>query len=283
MGDTMQNYKIDAKQEATADLSSKILNRRSKETNISSLISPQHDTVTQVSCRIGDTSCANAHASSLKRKPSSRSNSNIRSIINLQQNYGNRFVQRVIALQRAGSGKMAVDPDIEQTIQQARGSGQPLDSHVQGQMESAFNAEFSSVRIHNDSRADQLNRALNAHAFTTGTDIFFRQGAHNPGSSSGRELLAHELTHVVQQNGDEVRPKLTLGEPGDRYEQEADQTARAVIQQEQNGCCVHRQFAEEEEEMQAKLNDPHVQRQEEEEEDMQASLHDKASSFKAYG
>ena len=58
------------------------------------------------------------------------------------------------------------------------------------------------MRIHTDARADALSQVLGA--FTTGSDIFFPQGEHNPGSLGGPELLAHELTHVVQQNGDGI-------------------------------------------------------------------------------
>ncbi len=212
-----------------------------------------HDPFGQISCKIGDTSCAAAHASSLKPSTSPRAGSNAKSIMRLQQRYGNRFVQRVLSLRRAGSGSAAVSPDVEQAIQQARGNGLPLGKEIRASMESAFGADFSGVRVHTDNRADMLNRRLNARAFTTGKDIFFRQGEHNPGSSAGRELLAHELTHVVQQNGDEVQTKLTVGEPDDRFEREADQVARSIVQQEDSGCCVQRQFEdEEEEEMQAK-------------------------------
>ncbi len=212
-----------------------------------------HDPFEQISCKIGDTSCAAAHASSLRPAASPRAGSNARSIIRLQQRYGNRFVQRVLALSRDGSGNAAVSPDIEQAIQQARGNGLPLGKEIRTSMESAFRADFSGVRVHTDNRADMLNRRLNARAFTTGKDIFFRQGEHNPGSSAGRELLAHELTHVVQQNGDEVRTRLTVGAPDDRLEREADHVARSIIQQEDRRCCVQRQLEdEEEEEMQAK-------------------------------
>jgi hypothetical protein len=63
------------------------------------------------------------------------------------------------------------------------------------------------VNIHADSEADSLNKQVGARAFTTGSDIFFRQGEYNPASSNGQELLAHELTHVVQQGGAGVQKK----------------------------------------------------------------------------
>ena len=72
-------------------------------------------------------------------------------------------------------------------------------------MEQAFGADFGGVKVHTDSRSDQLNQSIQARAFTTGQDVFFRQGEYNPGSRGGQELLAHELTHVVQQNGGTVQ------------------------------------------------------------------------------
>jgi|GEM_PF-6577692 len=88
---------------------------------------------------------------------------------------------------------------LESAINHAKGSGRPLDAGLQGSMEQAMGADFSGVRVHADSNADILNRSLSARAFTTGQDIFFRQGAYQPSSQGGRELLAHELTHVIQQ------------------------------------------------------------------------------------
>ncbi len=150
-------------------------------------------------------------------------------------------------------------PEVENAINRTRGGGQALDAAAGKQMGSAFNADFSAVRVHTGPEADSMNRSLNAKAFTTGRDIYFRDGEYNPGSSGGRELLAHELTHVVQQNphtlqrtdADEppcgpggscssvaagtVRTKLAVGTPGDIYEQEADQMAKTYSQWEHQG------------------------------------------------
>ena len=68
-------------------------------------------------------------------------------------------------------------------------------------MEGAFGADFSSVRFHTGDQAERLNRTMGSRAFTTGNRILFGKGAYAPSSSAGRELLAHELTHVVQQGG----------------------------------------------------------------------------------
>ncbi|MBD1839741.1 DUF4157 domain-containing protein [Coleofasciculus sp. FACHB-501] len=101
---------------------------------------------------------------------------------------------------QSAEGGMSASPDLEATIQQARGSGQPLAQSIREPMEQAFGADFSGVKIHTDAQSNQMNRSIQAKAFTTGQDIFFREGAYEPGSRGGQELIAHELTHVVQQN-----------------------------------------------------------------------------------
>jgi hypothetical protein len=90
--------------------------------------------------------------------------------------------------------------DVESSVQSAKAGGQPMPDNVRAPLEKAFNTDFSSVKLHTDSAADSLNRSLSARAFTTGQDIFFRSGEYNPGSTAGQELLAHELTHTVQQS-----------------------------------------------------------------------------------
>jgi len=92
-----------------------------------------------------------------------------------------------------------VTEQLETAIQQARGGGRPLPGTVRQPMEAAFQADFGAVRVHTDSQSDTLNRSISARAFTTGQDIFFRANEYSPGTSSGQELLAHELTHTIQQ------------------------------------------------------------------------------------
>ncbi|MBD2524538.1 DUF4157 domain-containing protein [Nostoc sp. FACHB-133] len=108
-------------------------------------------------------------------------------------------LQRSPIVQRVSDGGMAATQDLEASINQARGGGQPLANNIREPMEQAFGADFSRVKVHTDTQADQLNQSIQAKAFTTGQDVFFRQGAYEPGSGGGQELLAHELTHVVQQ------------------------------------------------------------------------------------
>jgi hypothetical protein len=91
--------------------------------------------------------------------------------------------------------------DLETGINQSRGSGQPLAPHLQAQMGQAMGANFSGVRVHTSTISDQLNRSIDARAFTTGQDVFFRQGEYQPSSRTGQQLIAHELTHTIQQGG----------------------------------------------------------------------------------
>jgi uncharacterized protein DUF4157 len=92
-------------------------------------------------------------------------------------------------------------PGIETAIQQARGGGQPLPEAFRSRMERAFGADFGGVRVHTDAQADSLNRVLQARAFTNNQDVFFQRGEYDPASPGGQELIAHELTHVLQQGG----------------------------------------------------------------------------------
>lgn len=82
-----------------------------------------------------------------------------------------------------------------------KGSGSSISNEVRAFMEPRFGMSFSQVKIHTNSEAVQMNRQLNAQAFTHGSDIYFGAGKYNPSSGEGKRLLAHELTHVVQQTG----------------------------------------------------------------------------------
>jgi Domain of unknown function (DUF4157) len=97
-------------------------------------------------------------------------------------------------------------------IEHTAGHGQPLPSKILQEMNAAFGADFSDVRIHTDASAEEMNGALQAQAFTHGTDIYFNKGKYNPEDTDGKLLLAHELTHVIQQTG----KKLTGKAPGQK-------------------------------------------------------------------
>lgn len=97
-------------------------------------------------------------------------------------------------------GEEEIPPELESSIHQLRGDGQLLPDSIREPMEQKLEADFSQVRIHTDAQSDQFNRLTKSEAFTTGQDIFFRFGAYAPDRGEGQKLMAHELTHVVQQN-----------------------------------------------------------------------------------
>src|SRR5262249_22686482 len=128
------------------------------------------------------------------------------SAVQQQESQDEHTAQRRLTVHPQGvEGGTPVTPDVEAAIQGTHGGGQPLPETLRSSMERAFNTNFSDVRVHTDAQADQLNRSLQAQAFTAGRNIFFRQGEYSPGNMGGRELLTHELTHVVQQSGLETR------------------------------------------------------------------------------
>ena len=96
---------------------------------------------------------------------------------------------------------VAVGNATESGIHASRGGGQPMPEALRSQMESGFGADFSGVRLHTDSKAADLSRGIQAKAFTYGNDIYFNRGQYQPYSAAGQHLIAHELTHVVQQSG----------------------------------------------------------------------------------
>jgi hypothetical protein len=115
-------------------------------------------------------------------------------------------------IQRASGGAgFEVSGDFEQQLATTRGGGSPLPATVRNFMEPRFGADFSGVRIHTGSQSAQLNRSVSAQAFTLGQDIYLGEGKDDVESSAGKSLLAHELTHVVQQTGAVRRKPVSPG------------------------------------------------------------------------
>lgn len=144
---------------------------------------------------------------------------------------GNRGFSRLVARMRDGEGILpggVVHPDVEAAIGAAHGGGRALDRSVSDHVGSALGDSLSDVRIHADGAAAALTRSVSARAFTVGSDIFFGSGEYRPGTSAGRELLTHELVHVVQQRDAARSGPLTVSEPGDALEREADDVARGI-------------------------------------------------------
>jgi hypothetical protein len=134
------------------------------------------------------------------------------------------------ALARDGAGIMPggeVHPEVQGSIESSRGSGSGLDMGLRGRMEGSL-GDLSDVTVHTDETADSLNRSVSARAFATGTDVYFAKGEYNPGSADGDRLIAHELAHVVQQRGAPASGPLTVSNPGDALETEADSVADQI-------------------------------------------------------
>ena len=133
-------------------------------------------------------------------------------------------------LARDGAGVMPtgeVHPEVQGKIDSTRGSGTTLDGGVRSRFEGSL-GDLSDVTVHTDDTADALNRSVSAKAFATGTDVYFAKGQYSPGSADGDRLLAHELAHVVQQRGAASSGPLTVSEPGDALESEADSVADQI-------------------------------------------------------
>jgi len=101
----------------------------------------------------------------------------------------------------AESGAATATPQLAAQLNSSKGSGQPLPKGTLSSMNNVFGADFSGVRVHVGSRAEEMSQGIQAKAFTHGSDIYFNKGQYNPGSTEGKRLLGHELAHVVQQGG----------------------------------------------------------------------------------
>ncbi|MEL6812954.1 MAG: DUF4157 domain-containing protein [Bacteroidota bacterium] len=101
---------------------------------------------------------------------------------------------------KGSGGNKAASNHLSQKIKSKSGTGSKLSESARAEMESSFGRDFSDVSIHTDTDAVQMNKELGAKAFTHGKDVYFNSGNFNPETSEGKHLLAHELTHVVQQN-----------------------------------------------------------------------------------
>lgn len=110
-------------------------------------------------------------------------------------------------VQRSSGSPQAADPGFESELNSSKGGGNPLPDETRSFMEDRFDRDFSGVRVHSGSNAASMSNSIQAHAFTHGSDIYFNNGQYSPNSDSGKQLLAHELTHVVQQSGGDLQRK----------------------------------------------------------------------------
>jgi hypothetical protein len=146
----------------------------------------------------------------------------------LQRTAGNAAVAQLLGAEG--------EEDTESPVGHVVGSanGRPLDDSVRTLMEGHFGEDFFDVRVHTDGRADDSARSLHAQAYTVGSDIAFRSGNYSPDSHTGQRMLAHELTHVVQQrsgpvDGTPMPGGIKVSDPSDRFELEAERSADAFM------------------------------------------------------
>ena len=120
------------------------------------------------------------------------------------------------------------DPAVDQALSR-KGSGRPLPQHLRAQLEARMGVDLSDVRVHVDTFADAAARAVQARAFTTGQDIFFRDGAFDAAGAEGQELIAHEVVHTVQAGPSAASGAGRVSEPGELAEVEADRIATEAL------------------------------------------------------
>ena len=141
------------------------------------------------------------------------------------------------------------------------GGGSPLAPDVRDEMQARLGHDFSDVKVHTDSQAHESARSVNAHAYTVGSSVVFQRDKYDPSSTEGKTMLAHELTHVVQQrngpvDGTSAGGGIKISDPFDRFEREASANADRVMSADvtpslavgSSAAAVQREEAPEEEE-----------------------------------
>jgi hypothetical protein len=152
--------------------------------------------------------------------------------MHLQRVAGNASVASL--LEAEGAGHEDEPSPVKDVV--GSGGGQPLDAPTRHFMESRFGNDFGDVRVHADGKASDSAKAVQAHAYTVGNDIVFQSGNYAPETDAGRHMLAHELTHVVQQrsgpvSGTPAPGGIKISDPSDSYEQQAERHAGVIMSQ----------------------------------------------------
>jgi hypothetical protein len=150
---------------------------------------------------------------------------NPETVLGLQRAVGNAGVEAALTEERS---------PVHDVV--GSGGGQALDPEVRADMEQRLGSDFSGVRVHTDDAAHESAKSVQAHAYTVGSDVVFQRGMYDPGSTAGRTMLAHELTHVVQQragavDGSPAAGGIRVSDPSDRFEREAAANAERVMAQ----------------------------------------------------
>jgi hypothetical protein len=152
--------------------------------------------------------------------------------MHLQRMAGNAAVGALVQRKASGGEEQQDARPVHDVI--GKGGGSSLPEGVRNQMESSMGQDFSDVRVHTGTDAANASKSVQAQAFTVGNEIVFNEGKYNPGSADGDRTIAHELTHVVQQrngavDGESRGGGIKVSTPDDRFEQQAEATADAVM------------------------------------------------------
>jgi hypothetical protein len=182
-------------------------------------------------------------------------------VMHLQKTAGNATVTAALEEQEPSLVKDVVNS----------GRGAPLGGQTRELMESRLGADFGDVRVHTDSKASESARSVQAHAYTVGNDVVFQSGKYEPESDSGKRMLAHELTHVVQQrsgpvDGTPAPGGIKISHPSDSFEQAAETSANRVMTDAAPQPTAASQASIQREEEDEELQGMFVQREEEDEE-----------------
>jgi hypothetical protein len=155
-------------------------------------------------------------------------------VLGMQRSVGNEAVVQLLAGHEGEADEAAGGGSSPVLDVVGRGGGQALDAHTRKGMEQALDADLSDVRIHHDSAASASAQAVQAHAYTVGSDVVFQSGLYQPDTPTGQRMLAHELTHVVQQRSGPVEGSATgdgiaVSDPSDRFERAAEANAERIM------------------------------------------------------
>src|SRR5215472_933421 len=160
-------------------------------------------------------------------EPAPRTETMPSAVLSLQRMAGNESVSALLG-QQEDEERSPVHDVV------GSGGGAPLESGARSFLEERMGTDFSDVRVHTGGKADESARAINAQAYTVGSDVVFRSGAYEPDTPGGRHVLAHELAHVMQQkagpvSGTPAPGGISISDPSDSFEVAAEHSASRAM------------------------------------------------------
>lgn len=185
--------KYEKEADAVAD---RVVNQINQPTSAASPIATPKTPTIQMKC----SACNEEHVQKMGMPKDESSNSTSKTKEQKEEEQSNGGQDRPNVMTKS-NGQSNASSSLSSQLSSSKGGGNQLATPIANKMGQAIGSNFSNVRIHTNNKAVEMNRGLNARAFTHGSDIYFNKGQYNPQSTEGQRLLAHELTHVVQQKG----------------------------------------------------------------------------------